>query len=158
MNAGREDLMRRAVALSAEKMRAGLGGPFGCVIARDGAIIAEGSNHVTSANDPTAHAEVVAIREACRKLGTFNLEGCELYTSCEPCPMCLGAIYWARLDRVYYANTRVDAAAIGFDDDHIYRELDKPIGDRAVPFIQMALPEARQIFREWLEKTDKIPY
>jgi guanine deaminase len=158
MSGGREDLMRRAVALSAEKMRAGLGGPFGCVIARDGEIIAEGSNHVTSANDPTAHAEVVAIREACRKLGTFSLEGCELYTSCEPCPMCLGAIYWARLDRVYYANTRVDAAAIGFDDDHIYRELDKPIGDRAVPFIQMALPEARQIFREWLEKTDKIPY
>src|SRR5215471_21434342 len=133
----RKDLMRRAVALSAEKMRAGLGGPFGCVIARNGEIIAEGSNHVTSANDPTAHAEVVAIREACRKLGTFSLEGCELYTSCEPCPMCLGAIYWARLDRVYYANTRVDAAAIGFDDAAIYREFGKPIDGRAVPFIHL---------------------
>jgi len=155
---GREDLMRRAAALSAEKMRSGLGGPFGCVIARDGQIIAEGSNEVTSANDPTAHAEVVAIREACRKLGTFNLEGCELYTSCEPCPMCLGAIYWARLDRVYYANTRTEAAAIGFDDDHIYRELDKPINDRAVPFIRMASAEAQQAFREWAEKPDKTRY
>ena len=158
MTGKREELMRRAVALSAEKMRTGAGGPFGCVIARDGEIIAEGSNQVTSANDPTAHAEVVAIREACRKLNSFSLEGCELYTSCEPCPMCLGAIYWARLDRVYYANTRVDAAAIGFDDDHIYRELDKTIGDRAVPFIHMASTEAQQVFKEWMEKPDKIPY
>jgi tRNA(Arg) A34 adenosine deaminase TadA len=153
-----EDLMRRAVALSAEKMRAGLGGPFGAVIARDGEIIAEGHNQVTSNLDPTAHAEVVAIREACRRLGVFSLQGCEMYTSCEPCPMCLGAIYWARLDRVYYANTRTDAAAIGFDDDHIYRELDKPIDDRAVPFIRLDSDEARRIFQEWLEKPDKIPY
>jgi tRNA(Arg) A34 adenosine deaminase TadA len=150
--------MRRAIALSAEKMRAGLGGPFGAVIARDGQIIAEGHNQVTSGNDPTAHAEVVAIRAACRRLDSFNLQGCEMYTSCEPCPMCLGAIYWARLDRVYYANTRVDAAAIGFDDDHIYRELDKPIDGRAVPFIRLESEEARQIFKEWLEKADKIPY
>jgi len=150
--------MRRAIALSAEKMRAGLGGPFGAVIARDGQIIAEGHNQVTSGNDPTAHAEVVAIRAACRQLGSFNLQGCEMYTSCEPCPMCLGAIYWARLDRVYYANTRIEAAAIGFDDDHIYREFDKPIGGRAVPFIHLQSEEARQIFREWLEKPDKIPY
>jgi tRNA(Arg) A34 adenosine deaminase TadA len=150
--------MRRAIALSAEKMRAGLGGPFGAVIARDGQIIAEGHNQVTSGNDPTAHAEVVAIRAACRRLDSFNLQGCEMYTSCEPCPMCLGAIYWARLDRVYYANTRVDAAAIGFDDDHIYRELDKPIDDRAVPFIRLESEQARQIFKEWLEKADKIPY
>jgi guanine deaminase len=101
---------------------------------------------------------VVAIRAACRQLGSFNLLGCEMYTSCEPCPMCLGAIYWARLDRVYYANTRTEAAAIGFDDDHIYRELDKPIDDRAVPFIHLQSAEARQIFKEWLEKADKIPY
>src|SRR5215470_9386592 len=153
-----EQLMHRAIALSAEKMRAGLGGPFGAVIARDGQIIAEGYNQVTSGNDPTAHAEVVAIRAACARLGTFSLQGCEMYTSCEPCPMCLGAIYWARLDRVYYANTRVDAAAIGFDDDHIYRELDKPIDGRAVPFIHLQSEEARRIFKEWLEKTDKIPY
>jgi len=150
--------MRRAIALSAEKMRAGLGGPFGAIIARDGKIIAEGHNQVTSGNDPTAHAEVVAIRAACRRLGSFSLQGCEMYTSCEPCPMCLGAIYWARLDRVYYANTRGDAAAVGFDDDHIYREFDKPIDGRTVPFIQLGSEEARQIFQEWLEKPDKIPY
>ena len=153
-----EQLMRRAIALSAEKMRAGLGGPFGALIVRDGEIIAEGHNQVTSSNDPTAHAEVVAIRTACGLLGSFNLQGCEMYTSCEPCPMCLGAIYWARLDRVYYANTRIEAAAIGFDDDHIYRELDKPIDGRAVPFIHLQSEEARQIFKEWLEKADKIPY
>jgi tRNA(Arg) A34 adenosine deaminase TadA len=153
-----EDLMRRAVALSAEKMRAGFGGPFGAVVARAGAIIAEGFNQVLSDSDPTAHAEVVAIREACRRLGSFSLQGCEMYTSCEPCPMCLGAIYWARLDRVYYANTRTDAAAIGFDDDHIYRELDRPIDGRIVPFIRLESEEARRIFQEWLEKPDKIPY
>jgi len=153
-----EQLMRHAIALSAEKMRTGLGGPFGAIIARNGEVIAEGFNQVTSGNDPTAHAEVVAIRAACGKLGSFSLPGCEIYTSCEPCPMCLGAIYWARLDRVYYANTRSDAAAIGFDDDHIYREFDKPIDDRAVPFIRLGSEEARQIFREWLEKPDKIPY
>ena len=153
-----EDLMRRAVALSAEKMRAGFGGPFGAVVARASAIIAEGFNQVLSDSDPTAHAEVVAIREACRRLGSFSLQGCEMYTSCEPCPMCLGAIYWARLDRVYYANTRTDAAAIGFDDDHIYRELDRPIDGRIVPFIRLESEEARRIFQEWLEKPDKIPY
>jgi tRNA(Arg) A34 adenosine deaminase TadA len=153
-----EDLMRRAVALSAEKMRAGFGGPFGAVVARAGAIIAEGFNQVLSDSDPTAHAEVVAIREACRRLGSFSLQGCEMYTSCEPCPMCLGAIYWARLDRVYYANTRTDAAAIGFDDDHIYRELDRPIEGRTVPFIRLESEEARRIFQEWLEKPDRIPY
>jgi len=154
----RDELMARAVALSAEKMRSGLGGPFGAVIARNGEVLSEGSNEVTSSNDPTAHAEVVAIRAACRRLGSFTLLGCELYTSCEPCPMCLGAIYWARLDRVYYANTRTDAAAIGFDDDHIYRELDKPIDGRAVPFIRLDSEAARRIFREWLAKPDKIPY
>jgi tRNA(Arg) A34 adenosine deaminase TadA len=150
--------MQRAIALSAEKMRAGLGGPFGALIVRDGQVIAEGHNQVTSSNDPTAHAEVVAIRAACRRLGSFTLQGCEMYTSCEPCPMCLGAIYWSRLDRVYYANTRVDAAAIGFNDDHIYREFDKPIDGRAVPFIHLPSEGARRIFQEWLEKPDKIPY
>src|SRR5215813_14480545 len=153
-----EQLMHRAIALSAEKMRAGLGGPFGAVIARDGQIIAEGYNQVTSGNDPTAHAEVVAIRAACARLGTFILQGCEMYTSCEPCPMCLGAIYWARLDRVYYANTRVDAAAIGFDDDFIYREFAKDILARATPFVRLQTAEARQIFDEWLSKPDRIPY
>ena len=121
-------------------------------------ILAEGTNRVTSTMDPTAHAEVVAIREACRRLESFSLAGCELYTSCEPCPMCLGAIYWARLDRVYYANTRADAAAIGFDDDAIYREFTKPIIGRSLPFIHLPSPEGQRVFREWMDKPDKIPY
>jgi tRNA(Arg) A34 adenosine deaminase TadA len=151
-------LMRRAVMLSAEHMRRGLGGPFGALIARDGKVIAEGFNQVTSANDPTAHAEVVAIREACAKLGSFNLAGCEIYTSCEPCPMCLGAIYWARLERIYFANSRADAAAIGFDDDHIYREMPKRHEERSIPIEQVDLEEARAIFREWQEMPDKVKY
>jgi tRNA(Arg) A34 adenosine deaminase TadA len=153
-----ERFMRRAVAISAERMRAGLGGPFGAVVVRDGNILAEGFNAVTSGNDPTAHAEVVAIREACRKLGRFSLAGCELYSSCEPCPMCLGAIYWARIDRVYFANTREDAAVIGFDDDHIYREFALPIAARTIPFVHLPLDEARSAFKEWMDKPDKIPY
>ncbi len=151
-------LMRRAIALSAEKMRVGAGGPFGAVIARDGDIIACGYNEVTSANDPTAHAEIVAIRTACRTLGSFSLAGCEIYTSCEPCPMCLGAIYWAHLERIYYGNTRADAAAIGFDDARIYREFQASIADRSVPLIQLAPEEARRVFEEWSEKPDKIRY
>lgn len=153
-----ERFMRRAVAISAERMRAGLGGPFGAVVVRDGNILAEGFNGVTSGNDPTAHAEVMAIREACRKLRHFSLAGCELYSSCEPCPMCLGAIYWARIDRVYFANTREDAAVIGFDDDHIYREFALPIAARAIPFVHLPLDEARSAFKEWMDKPDKIPY
>ncbi len=153
-----ELLMRRAVALSGERMRAGFGGPFGALVVRAGTVIAEGFNRVTSTNDPTAHAEVVAIREACRATGGFSLAGCDLYTSCEPCPMCLGAIYWARLDRVYYANTRADAAAIGFDDDAIYREFGKPVLGRSIPFVHLPLPEGRAVFKEWLDKPDKIPY
>jgi guanine deaminase len=152
------ELMRRAIALSAEKMRANLGGPFGAIVARDGEILATGSNQVTSANDPTAHAEVTAIRAACQALGHFSLAGCELYTSCEPCPMCLGAIYWARLDRVYYANTRTDAAAIGFDDDAIYREFELGLERRSLPFIRLGAEEARLIFQEWLARPNKIPY
>ena len=153
-----EHFMRRAIAISGERMRAGLGGPFGAVVVKDGKIIAEGFNQVTSSSDPTAHAEVVAIRQACSALGRFSLEGCELYTSCEPCPMCLGAIYWARLDRVYYANDREDAARIGFDDDHIYREFAKAMNERSLEFIHMPMKEARAVFQEWVDKPDKVRY
>ncbi|HEY2891235.1 MAG TPA: nucleoside deaminase [Dongiaceae bacterium] len=154
----REQFMRRAIAISGERMRAGLGGPFGAVVVMDGKIVAEGFNQVTSSSDPTAHAEVVAIRAACSALGRFNLEGCELYSSCEPCPMCLGAIYWARLDRVYFANDRNDAARIGFDDDHIYREFAKAMHERHLEFIHMPMKEARAVFQEWVDKPDKVRY
>lgn len=150
--------MKRAIELSAERMRANLGGPFGAVITRDGKVIAEGFNQVTSTNDPTAHAEVVAIRRACEVLGTFSLEGCVIYTSCEPCPMCLASIYWARLDAIYFANSREDAAAIGFDDDFLYREIPKDLNQRKIPTQQIALEEARAVFDEWREKPDKIEY
>ena len=150
--------MQRAVALALEKMRANSGGPFGAVIVRNNTIISEGWNEVTSSNDPTAHAEIVAIRRACTLLGTFNLPDCDIYTSCEPCPMCLGAIYWAHLERIYYGNTRADAAAIGFDDARIYREFQASIADRSVPLIQLAPEEARRVFEEWSEKPDKIRY
>jgi len=152
------EFMRHAVRLSAEQMRAGAGGPFGAVIVRNGEVIAEGWNRVTSENDPTAHAEVTAIREACRRLGTFSLKGCDIYTSCEPCPMCLAAIYWARLDRVFFANTREDAAAIGFDDALIYGEVSKPIEHRVIPTVKLRLPEAAAVFAEWHSKADKVPY
>ena len=152
------DFMREAVRLSAEEMRKGAGGPFGAIIVKDDRIIAQGWNRVTSANDPTAHAEVTAIRNACDLLGTFSLAGCEIYSSCEPCPMCLAAIYWARLDRLYFANTREDAAAIGFDDAHIYGEVSKPIADRLIPTTRLILPEAVSVFAEWHAKTDKVAY
>jgi guanine deaminase len=151
-------LMMRAVNLSLEKMRSKEGGPFGAVITRGGEVISEGWNQVTSCNDPTAHAEVMAIRKACEKLDTFSLEGCEIYSSCEPCPMCLSAIYWARLDRLYFANSRDDAKAIGFDDAHIYEEVGKPVHERFIPTIRMHLPEAAAVFAEWHEKVDKIEY
>lgn len=150
--------MRHAVRLSAERMREGAGGPFGAVIVKDGKVIAEGWNKVTSSNDPTAHAEVVAIRDACEKLGTFSLEGCDIYASCEPCPMCLAAIYWARIGRIYFGNTREEAAAIGFDDEFLYREIPKPIADRSIPTEHMALPEAKAVFAEWQAKPDKVQY
>jgi tRNA(Arg) A34 adenosine deaminase TadA len=150
--------MRRAIELSRLRMNANQGGPFGAVVVKDGAILAEGWNQVTSTNDPTAHAEVVAIREACRKLGSFNLAGCEIYASCEPCPMCLAAIYWARLDRAYYGNTRADAAAIGFDDAHIYDEIARPVAARAIPMTRLLAEEAASVFREWDAKPDKIKY
>lgn len=153
-----EAFMARAVTLSAERMRAGLGGPFGAVIVRDGTIIAEGFNQVTTANDPTAHAEVTAIRAACEALGTFSLAGCDIYSSCEPCPMCLAAIYWARLDRLYFANTRQEAAAIGFDDEFLYQEVPKPIDARSLPTTHLPLEAARAIFEEWRVKPDKVMY
>ncbi len=152
------NFMKRAISISREMMRGLKGGPFGAVVVKDGEIVAEGHNQVTTANDPTAHAEVVAIREACRALGTFNLEGCEIYASCEPCPMCLSAIYWARLERIYYANSRLDAAGIGFDDDHIYVEVAKPIEEREIPTIRLMAEEALGVFEEWEAMPDKVPY
>lgn len=150
--------MRRAIALAEEKMRANQGGPFGAVIVKDGAIVAEGHNRVTSANDPTAHAEIVAIRAACAALDSFSLDDCDIYTSCEPCPMCLSAIYWARLRHIYFANTRKDAAKIGFDDDHIYREIPLPIEQRAIPMTRLLGDEAAAAFLEWENKADKVRY
>jgi len=150
--------MREAICLSVQQMRAGKGGPFGAVVVRQGKIIGRGCNLVTSTNDPTAHAEVVAIREACRKLKTFKLDDCELYTSCEPCPMCLSAIYWARLKRVYFANTRKDAAKIQFDDEFLYREVAKPVSKRSLPMKQYLRGEALAAFKEWEAKPDKVRY
>lgn len=153
-----QQFMRHAIRLSIEHMESGDGGPFGCVIVRDGVVLAEGHNRVTSSHDPTAHAEVTAIREACRAVGDFNLQGCDLYTSCEPCPMCLGAIYWARIDRVYYANTKADAAAIGFDDAFIYEELERSLEARSLPFTSLLRDEALAAFRAWEAKEDKVRY
>ena len=153
----KEELMRRAIELSINSVKNG-GGPFGAVIAKDGEIVAEGSNCVTIDNDPTAHAEVSTIRKACKALGTFDLSGCEIFTSCEPCPMCLGAIYWAHLDKIYYANDRKDAGAIGFDDDFIYKEIElKPL-ERQKPAEILLREEAMEAFRQWQEKEDKTEY
>ena len=149
--------MKRAIELSVESVNNG-GGPFGCVVVKGDKIIAEGSNKVTSNNDPTAHGEIVAIREACKKLNNFSLNGCELYSTCEPCPMCLSAIYWARIDKIYYANTREDARKIDFDDSLIYTELQKNIGKRKIPMIQMMRNEALKAFEMWDKKTDKVKY
>ena len=150
--------MREAIRISIQKMRANHGGPFGAVVVRGGRIVGRGWNHVTSTNDPTAHAEITAIRDACQKLKTFQLEDCDLYTSCEPCPMCLSAIYWARLKSVYYGNTRKDAAKIEFDDDFIYREVALPIARRAIPMKQLLRAEALRAFAEWRAKEDRIHY
>jgi guanine deaminase len=153
-----QEFMRRAIALAMENVRTGSGGPFAAVVAKDGRIIAEGANRVTATNDPTAHAEVVAIREACRKLSDFQLAGCDLYTTCEPCPMCLGAIYWARPARVFYACVAADAAAAGFDDAFIYEELKRPPADRRVPMQQLLREESLQIFSAWIQQEKKTPY
>ena len=153
----KNDFMLRAIELSTNSLNND-GGPFGCVITMENEIIAEGSNKVTLSNDPTAHAEVVAIREACKKLNTFKLTGCDLYTSCEPCPMCLSAMYWSHIDRIYYANTREDAKKINFDDSMIYSEFSKKIEDRKIPIKQMLREEALKAFDIWDKKTDKIEY
>jgi guanine deaminase len=150
--------MKEAIALSLQNIRNGRGGPFAALVVKDGRVIARGTNLVTSTNDPTAHAEIVAIREACKVLGTFQLKGCELYTTCEPCPMCMGAIYWARPSRVYYASTRDDAAEAGFDDSLIYEEIQRPVNERRIPMTQLMHEQALDAFREWEKKTDKIVY
>jgi len=149
--------MLKAIELSIKSAEA-IGGPFGCVIVKENNIISEGSNKVTSTNDPTAHGEIVAIREACLKLSTFNLAGCELYSTCEPCPMCLSAIYWSRIDKIFYANTRDDAKNIDFDDSFIYSEINKKIEDRKIQMIQMHRDEALEAFKIWDGKVDKIKY
>ena len=149
--------MNRAIELSIENINKG-GGPFGCVVVKNNKIIAEGSNKVTLTNDPTAHGEIVAIRQACKKLNNFNLRGSELYSTCEPCPMCLSAIYWARIDKIYYANTRADAQKIDFDDSRIYSELLKDITKRKIPMIQIMRNEALKAFELWEKKTDKVKY
>lgn len=153
----KKDLMRRAIQLSDESVEKG-GGPFGAVIARNGEIVAEGANSVTIKCDPTAHAEVTAIRNATKKLKTFDLSGCEIYTSCEPCPMCLGAIYWAHLDKIYYANNRKDAAKIGFDDDFIYQEIELKPEDRQKKSEKLLRKEALEVFKKWQSKEDKTEY
>ena len=149
--------MRRAIALANASVERG-GGPFGAVIVKDGEVIAEGSNSVTLNTDPTAHAEVTAIREACRKLGTFHLEDCTIYTSCEPCPMCLGAIYWAGIKQIFYGNNRKDAADIGFADDFIYEELERPLEARRLPIRPLLREEAQESFHLWEKKTDRVNY
>ena len=150
--------MRKAIDLSLENVRSGRGGPFAAVVVRDREIIASGTNLVTASNDPTAHAEIVAIRQACRILDRFQLTGCEIYTSCEPCPMCLGAIYWARPERVYFGNTHQDAAAIGFDDSFIYQQLGMRPEERAIPLLPLMREQALAAFREWQNKIDKLNY
>lgn len=150
--------MRMAIRLSEKNVAEGKGGPFGAVIVKDGALIAKSANKVTSSNDPTAHAEVSAIRLACKKLKTFDLSGCVIYTSCEPCPMCLGAIYWSRIQIIYYANTKRDAANIGFDDQFIYEELEVPMEKRQLPIIQLMRDEAMKAFKQWEQSPLKIEY
>ena len=153
----KNEFMKKAIELSVESVNNG-GGPFGCVIVKDKKIISEGSNKVTSTNDPTAHGEIVAIRKACEKLKDFSLKGCELYSNCEPCPMCLSAIYWARIEKIYYANTREDAQEIDFDDSFIYSEFKKNINERKIPMFQMMRNEALKTFELWHKKKDKIKY
>lgn len=150
--------MHRAIELAQSGMEQNHGGPFGCVIVKNGTIIAEGHNRVTTDNDPTAHAEIIAIRKACAKLNDFQLTDCEIYTSCEPCPMCFGAIYWARPKKIYYAANREDAAKAGFDDEFIYKELENSKKDHTIPMQQSERNKAIQVFEEWIKKEDKIDY
>ncbi|MEO6612981.1 MAG: nucleoside deaminase [Chitinophagaceae bacterium] len=150
--------LEKAIELSRKGMLGGQGGPFGCIVVRGDEVVGEGCNQVTSSNDPTAHAEVVAIRNACDKLGTYQLTDCEIFTSCEPCPMCLGAIYWARPLRVVYANTREEAAAIEFDDDFIYNEINAKMADRKIPFVHVPHPLAKEVFAQWKQWEGKKRY
>src|ERR1700694_4201917 len=152
------DLMRRAIALALKNVRSGSGGPFAALLVKENGIIAEGTNRVTTSNDPTAHAEIVAIREACRILGAFQLAGCDLYSTCEPCPMCLGAIYWARPARVFYAGTAADAAEAGIDEAFIYAELQRPPESRRIPMIQLLRDESLAVFSVWKQQPNKTPY
>ncbi|GAB2975551.1 nucleoside deaminase [Mucilaginibacter puniceus] len=153
-----EAFMRMAIELAENNVTLGQGGPFGAVIVKDGMVLARSANKVVPSNDPTAHAEVLAIRLACQELNTFDLSGCEIYASCEPCPMCLGAIYWARIDKIHYANTKADAAAIGFDDAFIYEELDKPMNKRKLPIVQIMRDEAMNAFKLWSEFEGRKEY
>lgn len=150
--------MQKAIDLSLQNMTTGAGGPFGAVVVRDGKIVGEGSNQVLVSNDPTAHAEVTAIRNASKNLGTFDLSGCEIYTSCEPCPMCLSAIYWARIQKIYFGNTKDDAAAVEFDDDFIYQQIALPPEQRSIPRVPLMRSEAQKVFEIWKNKADKIQY
>jgi tRNA(Arg) A34 adenosine deaminase TadA len=158
MNELDRKFMARAIELAQAGVDQNLGGPFGCVIAKDGRIVGEGNNQVTSTNDPTAHAEIVAIREACRNLGSFQLEGCTIYTSCEPCPMCLGAIYWARPAAIFFAGTRDDAAVAGFDDDLFYSEIEKPNDERQLRLQTLLREESQKVFQNWIAKPSKTEY
>lgn len=158
LNSKQIEFLERAIEVAQEGMEKGMGGPFGCVIVKNEEIIAEGCNQVTSTNDPTAHAEVVAIREACKKLGVFELSDCDVYASCEPCPMCLGAIYWARVSRVIYANTRADAATIEFDDDFIYKEIAADMNKRKIAFLHCPHPKAKKVFDKWMANEWKKKY
>lgn len=158
MRADDVSFMQRAFELARKGMDSNAGGPFGCVIVKEGRVVGEGWNRVTSDNDPTAHAEVVAIRDACQNLSSFQLTDCKVYTSCEPCPMCLGALYWARPDAIFFAGTREDAAFGGFDDDFIYKELDRPLEERTIPLTSLLAGEGRELFVEWLNKSDKTSY
>lgn len=153
-----KEFMRMAIALSIQNVTESIGGPFGAVVVKDGKFVAGSANRVTSTNDPTAHAEVSAIRLACQKLNTFDLSGCVIYTSCEPCPMCLGAIYWSRIETIYFANTKVDAENIGFSDKFIYEELEKPMDKRSLPVVQMMRDEAMQAFKLWGDSAMRIDY
>lgn len=153
-----EEYLRQAIGLAQLGMDRDEGGPFGAVVVKDGEVIGRGNNKVTSSNDPTAHAEVVAMRDACRSLGSFQLEGCTLYTSCEPCPMCFGAIYWARPDAVYYACDKHDASQVGFDDQFIYDEIAKPESDRSIDFVRLNLDEGAMVFNNWATKENKVHY
>jgi guanine deaminase len=158
MNQGKKEFMAEAIRLAKENLKTGNGGPFGAVVVKNGIIVGKAGNSVTSTNDPTAHAEVNAIRDACKNLNTFQLDDCEIYTSCEPCPMCLGAIYWARPKKVYYACTKTDAANAGFDDSFIYEEISIPLNQRKIPAIQIMQTEAQKVFEEWIELDAKIEY